>query len=153
MHVLRMDQSVLDNHLVCLSQGKTISPPSASLVSSSSLSKIRTTCAFPLHFCCCISAHIEEICWWDLICATSNFPRRHNYAAPPWPSGSCHLSSCLLQCFLSLSRRRGCTVDISTVTRLRSAAPWFVVVFCTGLHLLVKSWRPSNNHCTKPHNP
>ena len=153
MHVLRMDQSVLDNHLVCLSQGKTISPPSASLVSSSSLSKIGNTCAFPIYFFCCVSAHIEEICWWDLICATSDFPRSRNYKATPWSCGSSHLSSCLLQCFLSLSRRRSCTVDISTVTMLRSAAPWFVVVFCTDLHLLVMSWRPCNNHCTKPDNP
>ena len=58
---LRTDQTVLDNQLVCSSQGKTISPLSAFLVSSSSLSRMETVCAFPVHFSCCVSAPVEAV--------------------------------------------------------------------------------------------
>ena len=152
MHVVRTDHLVLDNQLVCSSHRKTTSSPSAFLVSSRSLSRTETVLS-PSTLASLWLLHFSSR-WWVFICAASKIPRRHNYSATPWPSGSCHLSSCLLQCFLSLSSsRRGCTVDTSSVTGLRSTAPWFVVVFCTGLHLLVKSWRPYNHHCTKTDNP
>lgn len=61
VYVFSTDQSVLDNQLVCSSQGKTISPSSAFLVSSSSLSRMETVCAFPIHFSCCVSAPVEAV--------------------------------------------------------------------------------------------
>lgn len=153
LHVFKVDHWHWTSNLCAFPWLRPPLLPSAFLSCCSSWCRVEASWTFPVHFGIVTGFVLTDIifgvtCWWDFMGTASDVSRRHNLTTKPpilWLLQS-FFSTLLLKCPLSLNMWEFCRCfHLGLAPQLCILT---VVVFCSGLSLLQRSFLDGVEDCT-----